>query len=150
MDLPEIVELPENDVAYECATKQFDFLDRAFDGLTARAATLMGWSALAVTGATYLQSRMELHPWARWVFTCAVFASSLMTFVFSALAFRLHDYRGWPKSRETLADYGRMNPEEARFRLTSDLIDAIDNNETVISIKRGHVRMAATSACALM
>jgi hypothetical protein len=150
MGLPTVDDLPQNDIAYECATKQFDFLDRTFDGLTARASTIMGWSALAVAGATYIQARMQTHAVARWVFVLAVFVFSLATFIFAALAFRIRGYRGWPKSRETMADYGRMGAQEARFRLTCDLIEAIEQNESVIGAKRRTVRISIYASFALM
>ena len=142
--------LPENDVAYECAARQFEFLDRVFDGITARAATIMGWTALAVAGASYIQTRMDGHETARLVFAIFVVIPSLVSTILASLTFSLSAIRGWPDTRAVLEDYGNMSPKEARYRLACDLIAAIENNVIVLNSRRRLIKGAILSSSLLL
>jgi hypothetical protein len=135
-------DLPDNDVAYECAAKQFDFLDRVFDGITARAAAVMGWASLALAGAGYIQVRMDGHETARMVFVLAMMIPSIVSIILAALILRRSNISAWPESRAVLEDYGTMSPKEAKFRLTCDLLDAIESNEVVLDARGRLLKVA--------
>ncbi len=134
---------PESlDVIYDSAVKQFDFVDRLIDGLTARAASVMGWTSIVLTAVMFIQAKLPVGPSVRMAITVTVAALSLASFLLAFLSYKFNYVDGWPRSREMLKKHGSSPPKVTKFWLLSQLIYAIEDNKKVVEKKKRYVNAA--------
>lgn len=141
--------LPSLSVIYDISLKQFDFIDRAFDSLTSRAAAMIGWTSFITTAAIFVQSKMDEAMWLRLLFSVCVFALAGLALVSSLRAYFRRDVEPWPSSLWFVENYAHETENDTLLQLMGNIETAIKKNTRLVYEKGRQVDLAVKSLAGL-
>jgi hypothetical protein len=128
-------------VIYDLSVKQFDFVDRAYESLTSRAASMIGWTSFITGVAIFLQKGLG-ESWSRLLFGGSVCFLGIMGLVSALLAYRTNEVEPWPHALLVYRGYAEKPEDETKLQLMADIEKAIKTNTKFLTAKSEHIDRA--------
>lgn len=129
--------IPSMKLIYDLSLRQFDFVDRAYESLTSRAAAMIGWTSIVLSIAMLV---VKMAPnasscWTVW-FAVTVGGPAAAALVFAFLAHLPREVEQLP-SPSTVYHHFALEPEETTaLQLMVNIENAVQKNESVARKKR--------------
>ena len=133
---------PSLNVIYDIAMKQFEFVDRAYDALSSRAATMVGWTSFVCTAAIYVHPRLPGPEWLHHVFVMTTGALALAALICSLLASRITDMERWPDPQLVFDKYSEKEEDTTRLQMLWNIRDSTLANVKAATKKGRRIKWA--------
>lgn len=129
-------------VIYDLAVRQFDFVDRAYDGLTSRAAAMVGWTSFVAAAATFIQDRIHGIAWCHMLFVVLTAILATTALACSLLAYLTGQIQAWPKATLAYEEFAGQPEEVTRLQMLANIEEAIRVNTDSVNAKSRRIRVA--------
>jgi hypothetical protein len=133
---------PSLNLAFEMSVRQFDFVDRAYDNLTARSAAMIGWMSFISALAIGIQTRMQGPWWSHALFVFSVSLLAIPALVHAFKAYKTREMEPWPHGRKVYEKYGNKEDHITRAVMLVAVENAIRCNSKYVAEKARHVSVA--------
>jgi hypothetical protein len=133
---------PSLNIVYDLAVKQFEFVDRAYDTLTTRAASLIGWTSFVASITIAVQKNIVNTPWLSASFSVWTGALASLSIAFALRAYWTRDVHPWPDSESVYNKYS-MEPEDStRAQMLANIQDIAKKNRALVDAKAKNVKVS--------
>jgi len=133
---------PSLNVIYDLAVKQFEFVDRAYDALSSRAAAMVGWTSFVCTAAIYVHPRVPGPEWLHQGFVLIVGALALVALCNALLACRTTDMERWPDPTLVFGKYAEKEEDVTRLQMLWNIRDSTGANVKAVTRKGKRIKRA--------
>jgi len=130
---------PSLHLAFEMSVRQFDFVDRAYDNLTARSAAMIGWMSFISSLAIAIQARIQGPWWSHALFVLSVSVLAIPALVHAFKAYKTKEMEPWPHGRRVYEQYGNKEDHVTRAVLLVAVENAIRRNSQHVADKARHI-----------
>jgi hypothetical protein len=127
----------------DLANRRLEWQDRTFDGLTARAAAVFGFTTFALPVCVWVLKRLSPFPRAQVAFGLALLGCYAAMAFFCWRAYRIAQVAVWPKVTAMYGQSLHLKPlTEAQDALLNEVASAYRENEPVVARKAEDISKA--------